>query len=58
MLDAHNAERAQTGASPLTWSADLANKAQTAAEACQLQVRMMACPCCITMLLAPAHGCM
>lgn len=43
MLDAHNAERAQTGASPLTWSADLATKAQAAADGCQLQVSGFTC---------------
>ncbi|KAL4440531.1 hypothetical protein ABPG75_003532 [Micractinium tetrahymenae] len=37
ILDAHNAERAQHGAAPLTWSADLADKAQAAAAKCQLQ---------------------
>ncbi|KAL4419454.1 hypothetical protein ABPG77_003567 [Micractinium sp. CCAP 211/92] len=37
ILSAHNAERAQHGAAPLTWSADLADKAQAAADKCQLQ---------------------
>lgn len=44
VLDAHNAERAQHGAAPLTWSADLADKAQAEAAKCQLQARRWPAP--------------
>ena len=36
-LDAHNAVRAQFGASPLAWSDDLQAKAQGYADQCQLK---------------------
>ncbi|EFN52800.1 hypothetical protein CHLNCDRAFT_26372, partial [Chlorella variabilis] len=38
ILQAHNDERAQSGAPPLAWSSDLAGKAQSWADNCQLQV--------------------